>query len=327
METNKTPKIIFFGTPSFAVASLDRLISDGADIAAVVTMPDKIGGRGHRVITSAVKDYAVEHNLTLLQPERLKDPDFIERLRDINADLFIVIAFRMLPEVVWSMPPMGTFNLHASLLPRYRGAAPINRAIMNGDTTTGVSTFFLKHEIDTGDIIQQRSITINPDEDFASVHDRLMEIGAELTSDTVAAIAHGGVTAVPQTQIANVTPSLAPKIFKDDCHINWNSDAGTIHNLVRGLSPSPGAWTEIQYHPDTEPVIVKILKTATSKTHGMRLSPGHMAVDCQRVLCGCGEDTILELVSVQPAGKKAMDAAAFIRGLRRDSAGCLPYFK
>ena len=178
-------RIVFFGTPQFAVESLDTLIRNGFNVVAAVTMPDKTGGRGHKVITSAVKDYAIEHNIPLLQPEKLKSPDFIETLKALEADLFIVIAFRMLPEAVWAMPPLGTFNLHASLLPRYRGAAPINRAVMNGDTETGVTTFFLKHEIDTGDVIARERIEIGPDEDAGSVHDRLMALGAKLTLETV----------------------------------------------------------------------------------------------------------------------------------------------
>ncbi|MDE6526093.1 MAG: methionyl-tRNA formyltransferase, partial [Muribaculaceae bacterium] len=198
--TKKDLKIVFFGTPDFAVASLDALVSDGYNVAAVVTMPDKASGRGQKINYSAVKKYAIEHNLPLLQPERLKDEAFVAELQAVNADLFIVIAFRMLPEIVWTMPPLGTFNLHGSLLPLYRGAAPINRAVMNGDSQTGVTTFFLKHEIDTGDIISRESIEIGPDEDAGSVHDRLMAIGARLTVDTVDHIIKGDLKTTPQSE-------------------------------------------------------------------------------------------------------------------------------
>lgn len=320
----KNLKIVFFGTPEFAVASLDRLIERGFDVAAVVTMPDKIGGRGHKVITSAVKDYAVAHNLPLLQPEKLKDPAFVDALRAIGADLFIVIAFRMLPEVVWTMPPLGTFNLHGSLLPRYRGAAPINRAVMNGDTETGVTTFFLKHEIDTGDIIGQEKIIVGPDEDAGSVYDRLMAIGADLTCRTVEQIATGGVEAVPQMKMTDEEPTAAPKIFKEDCRIDWQRPASEIHNHVRGLAPAPGAWTEL-VHDDGSVLSVKILKTARLDA-APSLEPGHMAVSGRHVYCGCGDHTAIELLTVQPAGKKAMPAPDFARGLHPDADGSLPFF-
>ena len=209
--SEKKLKIVFFGTPEFAVASLDRLLKDGQDIAAVVTMPDKIAGRGHKLIQSDVKQYAVANGLKVLQPERLKAPEFVEELRNINADLFIVIAFRMLPEIVWSMPPMGTFNLHASLLPKYRGAAPINWAVIKGETETGVTTFFLKHEIDTGDIIEQRKIEILPEDNVGHVHDRLMILGADMVSHTVKEIAAGTVVAQPQPEGEFIpAPKISP---------------------------------------------------------------------------------------------------------------------
>jgi len=326
MMDKKNLKIVFFGTPEFAVTSLDRLISRGFDIAAVVTMPDKIGGRGHKVIRSAVKDYAEAHNLQLLQPEKLKDPGFVEALRAINADLFIVIAFRMLPEVVWTMPPMGTFNLHASLLPRYRGAAPINRAVMNGDAETGVTTFFLKHEIDTGDIISQEKIAIGADEDAGSIHDRLMEIGAELTCRTVEMIANGGVEAVPQLKMSGEEPTAAPKIFKEDCHIDWNRSAAEIHNHVRGLAPHPGAWSEL-YYANGSNLSVKILKVSLGSTTSKSLNPGEILLNGREVLCGCGDGNTVKLETVQPAGKKAMPAPDFARGLRPAEDGSMPGFK
>ncbi|MDE6027326.1 MAG: methionyl-tRNA formyltransferase, partial [Muribaculaceae bacterium] len=220
-------KIVFFGTPEFAVASLDALIRGGYNVAAVVTMPDKVAGRGHKLIQSDVKRYALEKGFPVLQPEKLKSPEFVEKLREINADLFIVIAFRMLPEMVWSMPPMGTFNLHGSLLPKYRGAAPINRAIMNGEKETGITTFFLKHEIDTGDMIEQRKIDINDDDDAGTIHDKLMAIGAECVLHTVDSIINGTLSTIPQPE-GDFIP--APKIFKEDCRIDWNKSATEIFN-------------------------------------------------------------------------------------------------
>ncbi|MDE6693905.1 MAG: methionyl-tRNA formyltransferase, partial [Muribaculaceae bacterium] len=230
-------KIVFLGTPDFAVESLARLHDNGYNIVGVVTMPDKPAGRGHKMFESPVKLYAKEHGLNVMQPEKLKDPEFVESLRALNADLFIVIAFRMLPEVVWGMPRLGTFNLHASLLPRYRGAAPINWAVINGDTETGVTTFFLKHEIDTGDIIRQEKIAILPEDNVGDVHDKLMHLGAELTLDTVEHIIADDLQPIPQDSlIGGDEPIPAPKIFKDTCRIDWNKSAKEIHNLVRGLS-------------------------------------------------------------------------------------------
>lgn len=313
MDKNHKPKIVFFGTPEFAVASLDRLLADGADIAAVVTATDKPAGRGHKLLQSDVKRYATEHGLTLLQPESLKDPSFIKQLQDIAADLFIVIAFRMLPEVVWTMPPLGTFNLHGSLLPRYRGAAPINWAIINGDEQTGVTTFFLKHEIDTGDIIDQRAILIDPDEDFGSVYHRLMNIGAELTVETVRKIEQGILTATPQSAPGLDTPTPAPKIFKDTCRIDWTKDAVSIHNLVRGLSPMPTAWTTLVAADGTESIL-KIFTTKPYTTTVTNSCPGTICVNDNRLMVSCGDDTMLEITQLQPAGKKRMAAADYLRG-------------
>ena len=239
------PRIVFLGTPEFAVTSLDRIVSEGYNVVGVVTMPDKPAGRGHHLYQSPVKEYAVAHDIPVLQPVKLKDPEFVQALRDLKADLFIVIAFRMLPEVVWSMPPLGTFNLHASLLPKYRGAAPINRAVMNGESRTGVTTFMLKHEIDTGDVLRQEAIEIGPDENVGSVHDRLMELGSELVIDTIRHIVAGTLKPLPQEKMIvdkGVEPTPAPKIFKEDCRIDWTRTAREVHNHVRGLSPYPAAW-------------------------------------------------------------------------------------
>ena len=245
--TKEELRIVFFGTPDFAVESLRRLVEGGYDIVGVVTMPDKIAGRGHRLIQSAVKQYAVEQGLHVMQPERLKDEAFVAELRSLNAQLHIVIAFRMLPEVVWAMPPLGTFNLHASLLPKYRGAAPINWAVMNGDKVTGVTTFFLKHEIDTGDVIQQQSIEIGRTDNVEAIHDRLMMLGAGMVIDTVDAIIAGTVKPIPQEQMltAGEQPTPAPKIFTETCRIDWNRPAEQLYNHIRGLSPYPAAWSEI----------------------------------------------------------------------------------
>jgi len=290
-------KIVFLGTPEFAVESLDAIIKAGHEVAAVVTATDKPAGRGHKLLPSAVKQYALDHGIEVLQPEKLRDPAFLARLREIGADLFVVIAFRMLPEEVWAMPPMGTFNLHASLLPRYRGAAPINRAVMNGETRTGVTTFLLKHEIDTGDILRQEAIDIDPDENVGSVHDRLMHLGARVTVETLADLEAG--TAIPHPQNdCEATP--APKIFKNDCRIDRNMTAEQARNHIRGLSPYPAAWTD-------EAVPGVTMKVFAARRAANR-RPGHLYMDFA--------DGALELLEVQPAGKKRMPAPDFLRGLK-----------
>ena len=243
-------RIVYMGTPEFAVAGLDALIGKGYDVVAVVTMPDKPAGRGHQIQYSPVKQYALAHNIPVLQPEKLKDELFIEELRSYKADLQIVTAFRMLPEVVWAMPRLGTFNVHGSLLPQYRGAAPINRAVMNGEKETGLTTFMLKHEIDTGNMILQERIAIGDDEDAGSVHDRLMELSKEMVLKTVRLIEECDlkgkpVPTVPQPDLADLKP--APKIFKEDCEIDFHHSAEEVHNFVRGLSPYPGAWCDLDF--------------------------------------------------------------------------------
>lgn len=315
----KDLRIVFLGTPDFAVESLDRLVKGGYNIVGVVTMPDKIAGRGHKLIQSPVKQYAVEHGLTLMQPEKLKDSAFVDQLQQLQAHLFIVIAFRMLPEIVWSMPPLGTFNLHASLLPRYRGAAPINRAIMNGDTTTGVTTFMLKHEIDTGDILQQTAIEIGPDENVGSVHDRLMTLGADLTIETVEHILAGTLKPIPQDELINdIEPTPAPKIFAEDLVVDWNRSAREIHNLIRGLSPYPAARSAIVFD-DKAPEQIKILKVRpTDETTS--LQPGDVKVDGNRLLAADGTGHLVEILEVHPAGKKRMSAADYLRGARFSEA-------
>lgn len=306
-------KIVFFGTPEFAVVSLDKLIKAGFDIAAVVTMPDKIAGRGHKLIESDVKKYAVANGLQVLQPTNLKSPEFVDKLHEINADLFIVIAFRMLPEVVWSMPRLGTFNLHASLLPKYRGAAPINWAVINGEKETGVTTFFLKHEIDTGDIIQQEKIEILPEENVGDIHDKLMYLGANMVVDTVKAIDKGEIVTTPQPDGEHIP---APKIFKDTCRIDWKDNSLHIHNLVRGLSPYPAAWTTmVDSRNSDEPLDVKIFETRLSDEGFSSDTPGDIIIIKDRLFVSTGSKPV-EIISLQPAGKKRMNADAFLRGYK-----------
>ncbi|MDE5629233.1 MAG: methionyl-tRNA formyltransferase [Muribaculaceae bacterium] len=316
MDKNQL-RIVFFGTPEFAVESLDALVKNGFNIVGVVTAPDKIAGRGKHLSQSAVKQYALANNLPVLQPEKLKSPEFVEQLRSLDAQLFIVIAFRMLPEVVWTMPPLGTFNLHGSLLPRYRGAAPINRAVMAGETETGVTTFFLKHEIDTGDVLKKEKIEIGPNENAGSVHDRLMAIGAKLTVETVENIIAGTLTPMPQSELEKDVPACdAPKIFKNDCRIDWTTGAAAIHNHVRGLAPYPAAWSMLKAG-DSDAGTVKILDTRVCD-NGFGLSPGSMVLRDKKVYAGTADGRSLEILMLQPAGKRAMPADAFMRGLHLD---------
>ena len=308
-------RIVFLGTPDFAVESLDALVSGGYNIVGVVTMPDKIGGRGHKVIESPVKQYAVAHGLKLMQPANLKEPGFVEELRSLNADLQIVIAFRMLPEIVWSMPPMGTFNLHASLLPKYRGAAPINRAVMNGETETGVTTFFLKHEIDTGDIIQQVAVPIEIDDDVEAVHDRLMHLGASLVLETVDAILAGIVKPIEQKKLltAGEEPTPAPKIFKEDCRIDWTKTSWEVYNHIRGLSPYPAAWSAFVDAQGTE-YQFKVFKTShPEKFQSSPVAPGTIEYTKHTIKIACA-DGFIEILSLQLAGKKRMSSDEFLRG-------------
>lgn len=307
-------KILFLGTPDFAVESLRRICDDGFNVVGVVTMPDKPARRGHHLIQSPVKEFALSRGLKVLQPVSLKNPEFIEELRSLDADLFVVIAFRMLPEIVWSMPRFGTFNLHASLLPRYRGAAPINRAVMNGDDTTGVTTFFLKHEIDTGDIIDREEIAIGPDENVGSVHDRLMMLGADLTIRTLNAILSGSVTTTPQDDLStDGYPTAAPKIFREDCMIDWTKGAQQVHNHIRGLSPYPGAWTVLN---DGETTIdqLKIFKAAPVDAE-VEGPAGKMIIsdDKRHIYVATGNGAI-EILELQLPGKSRLTADAFLRG-------------
>ena len=314
----KDLKIVFLGTPEFAVESLDRIVNDGYNVVAVVTMPDKPAGRGHNLLQSPVKQYAVSKNIPVLQPVNLKDSSFVDQLRSYGADLFVVIAFRMLPEVVWQMPRLGTFNLHASLLPDYRGAAPINWAVINGDTRTGVTTFFLKHEIDTGDIIDRAEIDILPEDNVGDVHDRLMALGADLTVKTLDSIIKGTLVTVPQDCLVtdDKEPRPAPKIFKDTCHIDWNRPAMDIHNLVRGLSPYPGAWSTIEDDGPLTGKQVKIFETSLGDAVADEMIPGKITVvdkNCLAVDCA---DRRLFIKNLQLQGKKSMGADEFLRGAK-----------
>lgn len=308
-------RIVFLGTPDFAAYSLEKIHRAGYNIVGVVTMPDKPAGRGHKMLHSPVKKYAEAVGLRLMQPVKLKDPAFVDELRSLNADLFIVIAFRMLPEVVWSMPRLGTFNLHASLLPRYRGAAPINRAVMNGDTETGVTTFFLKHEIDTGDVIAQEKISIGPDDCVGDVHDRLMELGADLTLKTIDDIINDHLETIPQSDMTEYEYCEAPKIFKETCRIDWSRPETEIHNHVRGLSPYPGAWTTLDGVGD-----VKIFETVRIPSSSA-LKPGEIAVDGKTMLVGCGEGESIEIKSVQVPGKRRMSVHDYLLGARDIASG------
>ena len=299
------------GTPDFAVESLRALVEGGYNVVAVVTMPDKPAGRGHQLQYSAVKQYALSVGLPLLQPERLKDESFLQELRSYSADLQIVVAFRMLPEVVWNMPRLGTFNLHASLLPQYRGAAPINWAVMNGDTETGATTFMLQHEIDTGNIILQERISIADDENVGSVHDRLMMMGANLVTRTVDAIIDAenqGVALPTIPQNNDIELRQAPKIFKDTCAIDFSRPAQQVYNHIRGLSPYPAAW--INQMPATHPLAellkgAKVYKAAVTQLSEQK---GHIIVPCA--------DGYIDVLELQLPGKKRMDAPALLNGLK-----------
>lgn len=309
----KDLRIVYMGTPDFAVESLKRLIEGGYHVVGVITMPDKPAGRGHKIQFSPVKEYALSQNLPLLQPEKLKDETFLKALREWKADLQIVVAFRMLPEVVWNMPPMGTFNLHASLLPQYRGAAPLNWAIINGDKETGVTTFFLKHEIDTGRIIQQKRIAIADTDNVGIVHDKLMNLGAGMVLETVDAILAGNLNTIEQDEIADPKDLRpAPKIFKETCHIDWNKPVADIHNLVRGLSPYPAAWCELQA-PDGTRYGIKVFESQVI-SGSTDATPGHVRTDGKSYIEVACREGYLRLTDLQLAGKRRMQAADFLRG-------------
>ena len=310
-------RIVFMGTPDFAVESLKILVENHYEVVGVVTMPDKPSGRGYKLQYSAVKQYALDHQLTLLQPEKLKDPSFIEQLRALKADLQIVVAFRMLPELVWNMPTLGTFNLHASLLPQYRGAAPINWAIINGEKITGATTFFLTHEIDTGKIILQEKISINDDDNAGTIHDKLMLLGAQMVKKTVDMIASGKTDALDQSVFISGDAELktAPKIFKETCQLDFNSTVEAVHNMVRGLSPYPAAWAELQLPGQSDKAVYKIFETQMELMEHQYPS-GTILSDHKSFLKIALQDGFISLKNIQAPGKKRMDVADFLRGLR-----------
>jgi methionyl-tRNA formyltransferase len=306
--TKTNLRIIYLGTPEFAVAGLEYIVKDGWNVVAVVTAPDKPSGRGLNLTESPVKSKAVSLGIPVLQPSNLKDSDFLDALKQYKADLQIVVAFRMLPEAVWKMPPLGTFNLHASLLPQYRGAAPINWAIMNGEKITGVTTFFLKHEIDTGDIILKESIAIQDEDDLGSMYQKLMKLGAETILKSLYTIISGNFKPIPQE---NWTEKLlpAPKIFKETCQINWENTAEEIHNFVRGLSPFPAAWTEINNKK------YKIYKTKPSQ----QTQELFIVSDQKTFIRIKTKNGSIEILELQPEGKKRMEVKEFLRGNKIDS--------
>lgn len=308
-------RIIFMGTPQFAVASLNALVAADLEVAAVVTAPDRPAGRGRQLRMSAVKERALELGLPVLQPEKLKDPGFHKQLDALDASLYIVVAFRMLPEAVWGRPARGTINLHASLLPDYRGAAPINWAIINGEERTGVTTFRINGRIDTGDILLRETANIGPEENAGALHDRLMAIGADLLTRTVKNILDGTSTTVPQDEFVGSPMHDAPKLTTDSCRIPWAQSAQRVHDHIRGLAPLPGAWT-IWKEPGKEGQQFKILSARTVHAHSKRPVQGAVEVHGEHLYIGCGSGSI-QALEVQMQGKKPMDAAAFIRGLHR----------
>ncbi|MDR2449341.1 MAG: methionyl-tRNA formyltransferase [Prevotellaceae bacterium] len=303
------------GTPAFAAGVLKPLTEKGYNITGIVTVPDKPAGRGQQIQRSAVKQLAIEKGIPVLQPEKLRDEIFLQQLRRWNADVFVVVAFRMLPEVVWRMPKYGTFNLHASLLPQYRGAAPINWAIINGETETGVTTFFLDHEIDTGRLVFSERTAIGQEENAGRLHDRLMEMGAPLVCKTLDAIASGTIQTMPQPHTNDLHP--APKIHKDTCRINWDKNAQDIHNLVRGLSPYPAAFTEIKGQNSHS--LLKIFST-TTEIAPHNLAPGAIESDRKNYLKVACRDGFLYIHDLQLSGKKRLPVKDFLAGFRQPLA-------
>ena len=311
-------KIVYFGTPEIASSQLEAIISAGYEVAAVVTVPDKPAGRGKKIQSSHVKETALKYGLPIMQPVSLKSPEFIEELSSLNADMFVVVAFRMLPEVVWSMPPLGTFNLHASLLPQYRGAAPINHAIINGEKETGLTTFLLDKEIDTGEIILQEKVVIEEKETAGTLHDKLMILGNKVVVDTIKMIEEGRLHSQSQESIIqrdNIQLKPAPKIFKEDCKIDWTKDAKSVFNFIRGLSPYPAAHTQL-VSENGETIDLKIfdvsLEDRPSDTYEMK----QVITDGKSYLKVVLKDSYISINYLQQAGKKAMPVADFLRGAR-----------
>nr|WP_321408062.1 methionyl-tRNA formyltransferase [uncultured Carboxylicivirga sp.] len=305
-------RIVFMGTPDFAVESLKALVENKFNVVGVITAPDRPAGRGQKLTQSPVKECAVEVGLPVLQPEKLKNEDFLNQLRDLKADLQVIVAFRMLPEVVWNMPRLGSLNLHGSLLPQYRGAAPINWAVINGDKKTGVTTFFLQHEIDTGNIIMQEEMPILEDDTAGSVHDKMMVLGAEVIVKTVDAIHKNEVKSIPQNEFSNDSELRpAPKIFKEDCKIDWNNNSEAIRNKIRGLSPYPTAWTELEMN-NGKLISIKIFNAIISNE--LQLKPGAIESDNKTFIAIGTNDKAIILTDIQLASKKRMLTQELLRG-------------
>lgn len=314
MKKKEDLRIVFMGTPDFAVASLKALTDNDYHIVAVITAPDKPAGRGKKLSQPAVKKFALEHGLKVLQPPKLKNPAFLEELSALKADLQVVVAFRMLPEQVWNMPPMGTINLHASLLPQYRGAAPIHHAIINGEKETGLTTFLLQKEIDTGNILLQRKLEIGPEETVGELHDRMMVTGGQLLVETIEGLRKGEITPIDQQQLIKPGTILkpAPKIFKEDCRIEWNNDLDAVHNFIRGLSPFPCAFSELK-SPKGETFHVKIFKASRDRDTG-QLHPGTLLTDGKTFIKVAVIDGFIQLHEMQLAGKKRLKTEELLRG-------------
>jgi len=309
------PRIVFYGTPVIAVASLQRLVEEGYPVAGVVTAPDRPSGRGLKIRFSPVKEFAIRHDLQLLQPANLKDPQFLLQLRALGPELQVVVAFRMLPKEVWALPPLGTFNLHASLLPQYRGAAPINRVLMNGEEETGLTTFFIEEAIDTGNLLFSEATCIQPEETAGELHDRLMVMGADLVLKTTRAIESGTALASPQSESISswsLPLKAAPKLRKEECRITWDREVQTLFNFIRGLSPYPGAFTDLTA-PDGANFTLKIFK-ADIEIQPVSLKPGTVLSDGMTYLKVVARDGCIVLKEIQPAGRKTMDSLAFLKG-------------
>lgn len=314
----KRLRILFMGTPEFAVESLRALVENGYNVVGVVTMPDKPAGRGLKLQPSAVKQYAMQQGLTILQPEKLKDENFLAALQELRIDLQIVVAFRMLPEVVWTMPPRGTFNLHASLLPQYRGAAPINWAIINGEKETGVTTFFLSHEIDTGQIIFSEKTTIHEKDNAGTLHDRLMGIGAKLVMKTVDAVIDENLRLIPQEELISSEALLkaAPKLHKETCRVDWNQTSKDVFNFIRGLAPYPTAWSEMHRDDLPEPLRLKWYACEVVAKDTGSFTPGTLATDHKTYIHIATKDGFIKITDLQLSGKKRMETTEFLRGYR-----------
>ncbi len=318
MKKKDNFRIVFMGTPDFAVASLKAILDAGYQVVAVITAPDKPAGRGKKLSQPSVKKFAVENGLKVLQPPKLKNTEFLEELKTLKADLQVVVAFRMLPQQVWDMPPMGTINLHASLLPQYRGAAPIHHAIINGEKETGLTTFLLQKEIDTGNILFQKKLRIGSEETVGELHDRMMVAGGQLLVETIEQFREGEINPIDQRKLVQPETILkpAPKIFKDDCRIQWNNGLDTVHNFIRGLSPFPGAFSEL-ISPKGEAVIVKIFKASREKS-STQLHPGTILTDSKTYLKVAAVDGFIRLNELQLAGKRRLQIVELLRGFALD---------